>query len=212
MISELNKSYNILNKGLFGGKLPKPSFRVDPSSKSAFRFRGQQSDDIIIGLGFTTIDKGKIPDALLHVMVHVSNFIKGIDDCTTNQYHKREFTEAALNVGLTVLKSSSRGWGITTSKKADWLGRDDVRFPVDVSRRCEAYKKIKIDGEKLRVFQEELQTQISSVRKKQFLLKYVCKCSPPHNSIRSGRRPVGDNRLNATCNKCGHRYKVETMT
>jgi len=211
MIAELNKAYSTLNRKLFSGELPKPKFQLDLSSKSVFRYRGEQGEEIIIGTGFVTIERDEILDALLHVMVHVFNFQRGIEDCTTNQYHKLEFTEVALKVGLTVVKSSSRGWGLTTSKKKHWEESEYVRHPstVNLSCRHEAYQKIKFDPEKLTVYQESLQRQIDSTGKKHFLLKYICRCPPPHNSIRSGRRPTGPNRLNIKCVKCGSKFKVD---
>jgi len=211
MIAELNKAYTTLNKKLFNGELPKPKFEVDISSKTVFRYRGEQRDEIIIGTGFVTIEKDEILDALLHVMIHVFNYRRGIEDCTTNQYHKLEFTEVALKVGLTVMKSPSRGWGLTTSKKKHWEDKEDVRHPhsVNVSRRHDAYRRVKFDADRLTAFQESIQQKIDSTGKKHFLLKYICRCPPPHNSIRSGRRPTGSNRLNIKCNKCGSKFKVE---
>lgn len=212
MISELDRAYKVLNKGLFGGKLPNTKFRVDASSKSAFRYRGQQSEDIVVGAGFATIEKNNVLDGLLHVMVHIYNYNKGVEDCTTNQYHKKAFAERALTAGLSVIKSPSRGWGVTTSHRSVWENEDDVRHPTpeNVKRRHASYEKVKLDSKKLRVFQEQLEAHMNSIRKKQFQLKYVCRCEPPHNSIRSGRRPTGRNRLNISCNKCGSRFKVES--
>jgi hypothetical protein len=42
---------------------------------------------------------------------------------------------------------------------------------------------------------------------KSYTLKYECGCEPPHNSIRSGRRPDGPNPLNAMCMDCLTYYK-----
>jgi hypothetical protein len=43
-------------------------------------------------------------------------------------------------------------------------------------------------------------------RPKQCFLKYICQCSPPHNSIRSGRRPNGPHALHIQCLMCGANF------
>lgn len=43
-------------------------------------------------------------------------------------------------------------------------------------------------------------------QKNRYFMKYQCKCKPPHNSIRSGCRPDGPNRLNIICKDCGQPF------
>ena len=214
MISELKKAYKTLNRHLFDSDLPEPTFRIDLNSKPVFRYRGEQSPDIVIGAGIVGVDREEIVDDLLHAMIHICNYSLGFEDCTTNQYHKRAFSSMALHVGLTVMKTSSRGWGITTSRRSRWseYEPDFVRHPlaVDVQRRHSAYKKVRIDPETLQEFQHEIQSTLLATPRKQFQFKYECKCPPPYNSVRSGRRPSGPNRLKAKCMECGSAYKVVT--
>jgi len=205
MISELNKAYGVLNENLFEGNLQPPSFRVDLTVKPAFRYRGERSPDIIIGAGFSEISVNGILDGLLHVMIHVRNYALGIEDCTTNQYHKRAFSEKALDLGLAVMKTPSRGWGVTTSQRSEWLKFEEVRTPtsLQVRKRHDAYEKVHINLATLSKFKAEIKEKLNSVKKKQFQFKYVCECPPPHNSIRSGRK-----HLNAGCRDCGAKYKI----
>lgn len=213
MISELSKVYDALNKELFDAQLPHPVFRIDLTSKEAFRYRGDHSRKISIGSGFISIPANRIPDALLHVMVHIFNFGKNVEDCSPNQYHKRSFLNEALNKGFSVVKTSTRGWGVTTSFHADWLEKDlEIKHPTPAkaARLRQLYATINIDSDALQSFQEELKTQLAASKpKRRFLLKYSCGCLPPHNCIRSGRRPDGPHQLDITCNLCGNKFVAE---
>lgn len=213
MISELSKVYDDLNKGLFEAQLPHPIFRIDLTSKEALRYRGNQSRKISIGVGFISIPANRIPDALLHVMVHIFNFGKNVEDCSPNQYHKRSFLQVALDKGFSVVKTSTRGWGTTTSFRADWLDKDlNIKHPTPAkaARLRRLYTTIKIDLDVLQGFQEELKMKLAESKpKRRFLLKYSCGCLPPHNCIRSGRRPDGPHQLDITCNLCGQKFVAE---
>lgn len=212
MISELSNVYDALNQGLFESKLPHPVFRIDLSCRMAFRYRGVQSRKITIGKGFVDMPLVRIPDAMLHIMVHVCNFQREVEDCTKNQYHKQPFLELALDKGFVVRKTPSRGWGHTTSFQSDWFGQEnDIKHPTPAraARLKEVYCKIKINAQKLADFQEELRVELGNTPKKIFLLKYSCGCLPPHNTIRSGRRPDGPHQLDITCNQCGEKFCSE---
>ena len=212
MINQLNVVYNKLNKKLFQNKLPRPLFRIDITSKPVFRYRGIQSNEIIIGSEFSTVSYDDIFDNLLHVMVHIANYESGIEDCTLNQYHKKEFCKLALEKGLVVIKVPSRGWGMTTSRKKIWSKHkaDCTRHPDKKATkfRENVYKNLELNSVIFSQFKKELKNKISAISRKQFQLKYVCSCPPPHNSIRSGRRPSGENRLNIKCLDCGSKFKV----
>jgi hypothetical protein len=98
---------------LFQQGLAAVDFVVSPSRKFVFRLR--DAEFIEIGGGFAELKLVQVLDELLHVMVHVANRQKGIKDHTTNQYHKKEFCDQALAVGLFVKWHPTRGWGITSS-------------------------------------------------------------------------------------------------
>src|SRR5947209_18301490 len=53
-----------------------------------------------------------IAHSLLHEMVHQSNNVDGIRDCSSNQYHNKRFAERCQIVGL-IAKNGYRGWSDT---------------------------------------------------------------------------------------------------
>jgi hypothetical protein len=188
---------------LFQKSLAAVDFVVSPSRKFIFRLR--DAEFIEIGCGFVDLTKQEVLDELLHVMVHVANRQKGIKDYTANQYHKKEFCDQALAVGLYVSWHPTRGWGVTTASP---VVSDKMRQPQPeaIKRRKTAYACIKIDPLSLQTFQDELR-QISQQDRRQFLLKYICRCKPP-TIIRSGRRPNGPKPLDVNCNVCKAKFVV----
>ena len=207
---DLEQTYQTFNRQLFGGKLPTVGFVPDYNKRFVFRY-DSKSSMIVIGKQFSSVNSRQLMDELLHEMVHVKNAQLGIEDHTPNQYHKKEFSEAALDVGLCVLHTSNRGWGVTTST-VDAQFEGSYRQPDKRAekKREEAYRVAKIHPMTLSKFQREMSEIIASKPIKQYQFKYVCECpGDTGNSVRSGRRPDGEHALNATCNVCGAVFVYE---
>lgn len=206
---EIQNAYQIFNQILFEGSLPKIKFSVLPKRKCAIKFIHEEHS-IIIGGEFSDLDQIDILPCLLHEMVHVFNYEKGIEDVTANQYHTtKHFLPLALSVGLVVIKHKSQGWSITSLiVPRNVIQKEFVRKPEQsaIQKRNEAFGQINMDKALFLKVQNEIKkVNCSKPIPKTFFLKYICNCPPPHNSIRSGRRPDGANALNLMCGNCGSR-------
>lgn len=206
----LQEAYLTINKNLFEGTLNPVNFSVMPKRKFAIKFIYEENT-IVIGGEFSKLDREDILPQLLHEMVHVFNFQRGYEDVTANQYHTtKHFLPAALRAGLIVIKHKSQGWAITcTVPPRNIIDKEFVRKPdcQIIQKRDQAFSQILFDKSLFAKIQEEIKNRVNDSKPtKNFFLKYVCNCPPPHNSIRSGRRPDGINALNILCMNCRSKF------
>lgn len=212
----VDRAYAELNKRLFKNKLPPINFIPNPSEKYILHLR--RPNVIEVGNGFANAEPRQILDELLHVMIHLENIRLGVADYTHNQYHRREFCEMAVSLGLIVVWHKTRGWGITSSdpnskcvkaeeKASRVSGRCKVRYPEPAKSQHLA-KCYDDCVTLLNTKQMRRQILTDAKQKRVFQLKYVCHCKPPV-IIRSGRRPDGPNPLDVWCNVCGAKFVIE---
>ncbi len=55
-----------------------------------------------------------IAETMLHEITHLTNHIKGIRDCSPNQYHNKAFKTQAELFGLKVQKARNKGYALTS--------------------------------------------------------------------------------------------------
>lgn len=207
---EMQEAYQAINNGLFGGTLFTVNILVSPKRKFSIKFVHEENS-IIIGGGLSRLDSANILPQLLHEMVHIFNHQKGIEDVTANQYHATKyFLPIALSVGLVVIKHKSQGWSITSvAVPPNSVGKEFIRKPDDatIQKRDDVFGKIFFNKDLIAKTQEEIKKRADDSKPaKTFFLKYICNCPPPHNSIRSGRRPDGINALNIVCMNCRSKF------
>jgi len=206
---EMQEAYQTINKGLFRGTLVPVNISVLPKRKFTIKFVHEENA-IVIGGELSKLDRADILPKLLHEMVHVSNHQKGIEDVTANQYHTiKYFLPVALSVGLVVIKHKSQGWSITSEVPPRNVEKEFIRKPDDatIQKRDDVFGQIFFDKTLIAKTQEEIKKRADGSKPaKTFFLKYICNCPPPHNSIRSGRRPDGINALNIVCMNCRSRF------
>jgi len=211
IIGELERAFSVLNAKLFGGILKMPPVVIDTKKKLSIRY---QSENLVIGIDFINIDYHDLLLVLLHEMIHIANHQEGVVDCTANQYHNKRFLAKALEVGLVVKKHKTQGWGITgTNIPKGGVDGDLVRVPEKpaIQRRVKTFNEVNIDKQIFREAKNNIADKAGRARPpKACFLKYVCKCPPPHNSIRSGRRPDGANPLRIRCEQCGSLFVCVT--
>lgn len=208
LVNDLNKAFSVFNKCLFESKLKPVKFVVTPSEKHVLQLKLPNA--IEIGGEFAEASIIDILDNLVHIMVHLENHRLKIEDFTSNQYHRREFCEKALQVGLTVVWHKTRGWSLTYSDLPKDLQADKVRHPLkDVKEKLDlAYSLIAPFYSCINDLRGKIRRDIKHKPTKLFQLKYVCSCNPPV-IVRSGRRPDGPKPLNASCNICGTKFVIE---
>ena len=204
MINFLLKTFDHLNSCLFEAKLATPLFEVKIDRDDIFYF--VKPNTIQIGSAFCAISLNQVIDELLHCMIHIRNHQEKLPDHTVNQYHNQHFANVALGIGMTVQKQKSRGWSLVSV--SSYIGPNDFLTP-DTTKQKNLHKivsTIKLSDKGFCNFQTEIRNGFKANPKRQFLLKYTCSCHPPHNTIRSGRRPDGAHPLNVTCNICGQKF------
>lgn len=212
----LERTYTDLNLFLFDGKLPNTVFfKNDLTHKWIFRFYPSSKMIISVGSGFIKAEPIEILDDLLHNMVHIANWQKGITDHTDNQYHNLSFVNEALESGLFVVWHKTRGWGVTTSDVSSLIYQqaEKKKKPPQgaIEKRTRAYKKTVFFQddfiESLKAYQEQI--KLERKPNKQYQFKYVCQCDPP-TIIRCGRNPTGDHPLRAKCLNCDAKFVLAT--
>jgi hypothetical protein len=188
-------------------------FSVQYKKKVSLRWT-PDIEGVVIGSDFLKLEYGEIPCALLHEMIHISNYQCGDVDVTANQYHNKHFLQVALEVGLVVIKHKTQGWAITsTTYPRNVVERIYIKKPNKeaIKRRNDIFDEISIDKTIFKLARAEIRERIKSEKPtKTFFLKYQCNCPPPHNSIRSGRRPDGPNALNIQCLNCRSQFECVT--
>lgn len=207
---EFQEAFQTLNKHLFENVLIPVNFSVQPKKKFAIKYLSDQNL-IIVGGEFVKLDNCDILPQLLHEMIHIFFSQKGIEDVTANQYHTiKHFLAKALSVGLVVIKHKSQGWSITSPiAPRNVVEKEFIRMPSKASSqaRVDAFLKISLDKSIIAKCQSEIKKILEKEKPtKEFFLKYVCNCPPPHNSFRSGRRPDGANALNIVCMNCRSKF------
>jgi len=187
--------FAVLNEELFYGKLLPPTITIRPEKRAPFRFDAANYQ-ILVGRQLETLPLNNVCEAFLHCMVHLRQY-KGTGELP-RKYHNRQFLNSALAVGFYVNSHPFFGWSLTTFNPDDALMEPPVHAKI---RRIAAFEKAKFDESVL----EEAKAYIRSTKSggKIYTLKYECGCEPPHNSIRSGRRPHSSHPLKARCEICG---------
>lgn len=200
MLKTIEEAYKKLNDKLFGSRLPLPNIQVDISRKYVMRWE-LAGNFLYIGAPFAKATTLGVLEALVHEMIHIENHQKEITDVKANQYHNSKFLKSALAIGFFVRRHPSQRWSLTTAH----MPSASCHKPDS-----EQNKKLLAVLESINFCPKNLEKDINFVMAtlkdskptKSFFLKYECKCPPPHNSIRSGRRPDSPNALDILCRKC----------
>lgn len=205
LIEYVEEALSHFNSHLFNDKLPMPIVSIQTDKKFTFRFV-PDSYHLLIGQKSTKLkQKVDFCEELVHEMVHISNHLQKKFDCTSNSYHNRLFLNSALETGFLVAKHDIQGWALTKSDVPYGWRNKTIVFPK-VSQNDllkDAVEEFSLDVKDLIKSTNFFNVL---VKPKTCFLKYECGCKPPHNSIRSGRRPDGNNPLRIRCEDCGKNF------
>jgi len=202
---DLEQAFAKFNKAFFGQALKPVNFIINPSEKYGLHLR--LPDVIEIGSGISSISDQEILDELLHAMVHLDNRRLGIIDFTNNQYHRKEFSEKAVSVGLVVLWHKTRGWSITHSNHKKRSSKSRRPSSEAAKKLQKVYEEILPFSNEFDLLRQRMELNLDQKPSKIFQIKYICSCDPPF-IIRCGRRPNGPNPLDAKCNVCGTKFVI----
>lgn len=127
-LNEITIAFKELNEILFENKLPEPVLVIQ-SRKAGMRNSmgwmtvGETWTDRETGQKFTEITicsetlnekLNVVLEVLVHEMVHLKNKCNGIDDCSSSQYHNKNFKEAAEKALLICeCRDEKYGYGFT---------------------------------------------------------------------------------------------------
>jgi predicted SprT family Zn-dependent metalloprotease len=120
-IEELERAYQTFLP-LFGKEMPQPVIVIQTKNrKNALGwFAGDKWQNSTSTLAEITIaaehlkrSPEDIAEVLLHEMCHYANYLDGISDCTSFQYHNKRFKERAESIGL-IVEKNRRGWSETS--------------------------------------------------------------------------------------------------
>jgi rubrerythrin len=184
LANELNGIYDFLNLTFFENTLSKTVITTqhDPKGKTygwfttwkAWEAEEEKANEINITNNYLDRNPEEIIGTLLHEMVHLYNFEKGIQDCSRGgTYHNKKFKEAAEAHGLIVGQSPKNGWAVTRLSEA-------------------AEKKIKSHVKTLTKIKRNEPVNINT--KKSNVRKYVCPICG--NSVRATKE------VNIICGDC----------
>lgn len=201
-LGNLESCFHVLNKEMFHNLLM-PVHVVLPDKKVIFRFDAE-SYSLMIGQKFSEINIENVLPCYLHELVHLWNYANQIEDCSVNHYHNKKFLDSALKFGFFVGRNSS-GWGSTTFSPTDSCQNPTSEDLANL-QRC--LSQVSIDTSLFEEMKEEMGRIASSASPSKTFLKYVCQCNPPFNSIRSGRKPDGENPLKIKCEICNSYFQL----
>jgi len=207
MIASINSIFSIFNRSFFDSHLSVPEIVVDVSKKVSLRWQSNENI-IFMGSGFVNMNKEIICVNLLHEMIHLSNYTKRVIDVNDNQYHNSKFMKLAVKCGLVVHKDKNQGWSNTKLDIINSFPTKDFKIESDKNQILKSIiSNIHVDDGLLNENEKYLFLAINSLKtSKIFFLKYECSCPPPHNSIRSGRRPDGHNAPDIICDRCKSKF------
>ena len=124
----LNKVFDLLNEEFFGNTLSRPTITIQSTPKAYGHFTLNDdtwvstigsTHEINIGAGTLARPIEDICATMLHVMVHLFNYVNGIQDCSRgNTYHNKRFKASAEAHGLIVNHSEKYGWSHTAPSEA----------------------------------------------------------------------------------------------
>lgn len=121
---------------------------------------------------------------LAHELAHYTNFINGVKDCSSNQYHNKQFKKQAEKMLLIVEKDKTRGYAYTTES-------DEFKNMLN--------NEFKPSQDAFKIFQD---TNEPKEKKKSRLLLFSCGCGCKIRTARNEDKP-----LKAICSYCNTEFK-----
>jgi ribosomal protein S27E len=194
-IAELERAHTEFSF-LFKRQLPLPVYTILPKGRRnaagwfwANRWQlgpDQRLPEINVCAEYLARPVKDIAELLLHEMCHYANWLDGIRDCSSSQYHNQKFRRRCDSIGLLCAKGP-RGWAYTS------LSNKLKRVVATVNLNPEAFKLNR--GELPRIY-------TTAPKPESRLLRYLCFGCPKPKPIYASRD------LNVNCNLC-HTLYVE---
>lgn len=82
---------------------------------------GVKFNEIALNAESFSLGAEHVLGSLLHEVAHSMNFAKGVNDCSSNQYHNAHFARMANSLGLNTLEIKGKGQARTELSQAGFL-------------------------------------------------------------------------------------------
>lgn len=187
-IHELERAYLFFNQALFAGALDSNVVLTIQSRgrKNALgwhwaeKWKNGKADALAeINLSAESLKTGDPYQVLIHEMAHHLNHQNGVRDVSDGHYHNLHFKKAAETAGLQVVKSGRAGFGVTA------LGELAKEKLLQFKPERTAFEILRIQGPAPQTTK---------------LKKWACSCGV---NVRVARAD-----FDATCNRCGTRFRL----
>ena len=204
---ELSRIFHLLNDKYFEGKLQDPVLTIQSTKKKILGWctlkkvwkptikettietsKLKSRYEINICAQHLVSPPELLAETVLHEMIHLSNIMNDISDCTNAYYHNKRFKKAAEKIGLICEKDKKYGYGLTS------LSEDLKKYIIE---------EIKVNADVFKYFREIELTKSSggSDTRKKRIFKYTCpKC---------GLEAKGKLNIHVVCKSCNEELKME---
>lgn len=180
LYNELYKAFDFFNKELFNGELKNYALTIQaPKTKAYVNVLGwcssiptwhaiendenDKSSDVPmyeVTLVANHLDRPflEIMGTIIHEMVHLSNNLKDINDCSKSQFHNEKFRNEAERVGLICEKVPRKGWAATSlsPKLAELIENSDI------------------DKSAFNFFKDKIKLEEKAKKKRKKKYKFIC--------------------------------------
>ncbi len=145
---ELERCFHLLNLDFFHGELPPPVITVVPTARIYMHYVPHDIWDTVnsskkrinVSSAYLNRPLEQCIAGLLHEMVHMYNDMELIQDTSNNgAYHNKIFARQAIQHGLIVESTKTKGYGLTapSQRLLDWIQAHN-----EVKRIAICYRRI----------------------------------------------------------------------
>lgn len=197
VIAELERAFRAFCDLSFKRQMPLPVITIQTAGrKSAIGWfamekwqNGQPKrlPEINISAEYLAHDVEDIAEVLLHEMCHYANYLNGIRDCSSSQYHNRNFKRRCESIGLVCTKSR-RGWAYTE---------------LSIELR-EIVRRVSLDPGAFSMYRTGPQYRLVESNPERRLRRWKCEC-------KKSKVIYASRGLDVTCNKCFKCYKESPL-
>lgn len=204
-IAELERAFRMFADLSFKRQMPLPVITIQTAGRKAaaawfWQERWQNGQprrlpEINICAEYLNLGVEDIAEFLLHEMCHYANYLDGIRDCSSSQYHNRRFKRRCDQIGLTC-ERGRRGWANT-------------RLSPELR---EVVRQVNLDAAAFSMCRARAQYLLVEVeaQPERRLRRWTCECKKSKKSKKS-KVIYASRGLNVTCNACLKVYRESPL-
>ncbi len=192
-IAELERGFREFSRLAFKRQMPLPVITIQTAGRKNaagwfWKEKWQNGQprrlpEINISAEYLAHDIDDIAEVLFHEMCHYANYLDGIRDCSSSQYHNRKFKRRCETIGL-ICEKGRRGWAYTK------LGPILLQIVRQVGLKADAFQICRVRAAEYRLVEPQPERR---------LRRWTCICA-------KSKVIYASRGLNVTCNTCFHVY------